>query len=266
MTKVWFSALLAVASLSACKTEVEEKTTPAPTSTATAAETAAATPADMAMAATTGATAAATESPAAMKEGESTNVLGLDIPKFTKGPNWQFGVTKPKPWPAKFDSKKDYFMTMHTTKGDMTIKFFPELAPKHVTNFIYLAQIGYYDDAPFHRVCQGFMMQGGDPSGRGTGGPAYNVEQEFNARKHKKGILSMARTGDPNGAGSQFFVMFQDAPFLDNQYTVFGEVVEGLNVVDAFHKEVAVPQSVPGCKPKSLEKIKTIDVFTKDKK
>jgi cyclophilin family peptidyl-prolyl cis-trans isomerase len=219
------------------------------------------------MAATTGAAAAATEAPAATGGDKAGNILGLDLPKIDKGPaTWKFGLKKPSPWPAKFDPKKDYFMTMHTTKGDMTFKFFPEVAPKHVTNFIYLAEVGYYDDAPFHRVCQGFMMQGGDPSGRGTGGPGYNVEQEFNARKHKKGILSMARTGDPNGAGSQFFVMFQDAPFLDNQYTVFGEVVEGMSVVDVFHKDVAVPQSVPGCRPKSTEKIKSIDVFTKDKK
>lgn len=217
--------------------------------------------------------APAAATPAAAEgEGEKTpaagskNVLNLNLPTITKGANWKFGVKQPDPFPGKFDTTKDYFATLHTTKGDITVKFFPELAPKHVTGFIYLSEIGYYDDAPFHRVCRDFMMQGGDPSGQGTGGPGYRVPAEFNARKHRKGILSAARTSDPNSAGSQFFLMFTDAPFLDNQYTVYGEVVEGLSVVDKFHNEVAVPQSVPGCKPRSLETIKNVTVFTKDKK
>jgi peptidyl-prolyl cis-trans isomerase B (cyclophilin B) len=193
-------------------------------------------------------------------------VLGLKLPKINKSvPNWQHGLKPPDPWPAKFDAKKDYFATIHTTKGDITVKFFPEVAPRHVTNFIYLSEVGYYDGAPFHRVCTDFMIQGGDPSGQGTGGPGYNVKQEFNPRKHVKGILSMARTGDPNGAGSQFFLMFDPAPFLDNQYTVFGQTVEGLNVIDEFEKSVAVKDPSGRCVPKSLEKIKTVDVFTKDK-
>jgi peptidyl-prolyl cis-trans isomerase B (cyclophilin B) len=273
MTNVWMAAVLtATATLAAC--ESKSTTTPAATPAATV-EPAATT---VAMAATTGdavAMAATTGDAAAVATGAATpaaaegekNVLGLKLPKIDKTRvRWQHDLKPPDPLAGKFDAKKDYFATIHTTKGDITVKFFPEVAPRHVTNFIYLSEVGYYDNAPFHRVCKDFMIQGGDPSGQGTGGPGYNVKQEFNPRKHVKGVLSMARTGDPNGAGSQFFLMFDPAPFLDNQYTVFGQTVEGMNVIDDFEKTVAVPQSVPGCKPQSLEKIKTVTVFTKDKK
>lgn len=252
-------AVVAAFAIGGCKSGPKQSASPTP---ATAAPEATSAPESGAATSTTGGGMSGT----AAAEGGAKNVLGLNLPEIKKEKNWQFGVTQPDPFPAKFDSTKDYFATLHTTKGDITVKFFPELAPKHVTGFVYLSEIGYYDDAPFHRVCRDFMMQGGDPSGMGTGGPRYRVPAEFNARKHRKGILSAARTADPNSAGSQFFIMFKDAPFLDNQYTVYGEVVEGMNVVDKFHNEVAVPQSVPGCKPRSLEKIKNVTVFTKDKK
>lgn len=127
-----------------------------------------------------------------------------------------------------------------TKFGAITLRFFPDAAPGHVKNFMELAKSGAYDKTIFHRVIPGFMIQGGDPTTKdpakraaaGTGGPGYTIKQEFNSRPHKRGTLSMARTGDPNGAGSQFFICVKDTPFLDNQYTVFGEVVSGIDVVD----------------------------------
>ncbi|MAE45709.1 MAG: peptidylprolyl isomerase [Planctomycetes bacterium] len=131
---------------------------------------------------------------------------------------------------------------LETCHGDMLIEFFPELAPKHVENFISLTQSGFYDGTKFHRVIPGFMIQGGDPNTKspegpanrwGTGGPGHSVDAEFNDKPHVKGILSMARSQDPNSAGSQFFVVHGEASFLDNNYTVFGQVVDGLEALDA---------------------------------
>jgi peptidyl-prolyl cis-trans isomerase B (cyclophilin B) len=126
-----------------------------------------------------------------------------------------------------------------TRLGDITIKFFPELAPNHVKNFIDLAEKGFYDGTIFHRVIPGFMIQGGDPNSRdqdrnkhGMGGPGYTVKAEFNDKPHKRGILSMARSAHPDSAGSQFFICVSDAPHLDRQYTVFGEVTSGIDTVD----------------------------------
>ena len=127
-----------------------------------------------------------------------------------------------------------------TKFGDMEIKFFPEKAPKHVENFLKLAKEGKYNGTIFHRVIPGFMIQGGDPNTKdttkkelyGMGGPGYSVKGEFNDTPHKRGIVSMARSQDPDSAGSQFFICVNDANFLDWQYTVFGEVRSGLDVVD----------------------------------
>ena len=128
---------------------------------------------------------------------------------------------------------------IETKFGNIELKFFPDIAPNHVNNFIELAKKGFYDGTTFHRVIPGFMIQGGDPNSKnadkathGMGGPGYTVKAEFNSRPHKRGILSMARAADPNSAGSQFFICVADAPFLDRQYTVFGEVVSGMDVVD----------------------------------
>ena len=126
-----------------------------------------------------------------------------------------------------------------TKFGEMEIKFFPELAPKHVESFIKLAKSGFFDKTLFHRVIPGFMIQGGDPNTKdpnkkseyGTGGPGYKLPDEFSATTHKRGILSMANSG-PNSGGSQFFVMVQDNPSLDRKYSVFGEVVKGIEVAD----------------------------------
>lgn len=120
--------------------------------------------------------------------------------------------------------------------GEFEILFFPETAPNHVANFVSLARLGFYNGTTFHRVIEGFMAQGGDPTGSGSGGPGYTIPAEFSNLPHKRGTVSMARTNDPNSAGSQFFVCFQETPFLDGQYTVFGEVTRGMEVVDAIRK------------------------------
>lgn len=127
-----------------------------------------------------------------------------------------------------------------TKFGDMEVAFFPEKAPKHVENFITLAKSGFYNGTIFHRVIPGFMIQGGDPNTKdpkkpetyGMGGPSHRLQAEFNDIPHRRGILSMARTNDPNSAGSQFFIVVKDSNFLDGQYTVFGEVVKGMEVAD----------------------------------
>lgn len=128
---------------------------------------------------------------------------------------------------------------IHTKFGDMTLKFFPDAAPNHVNNFIDLSKKGFYNGTTFHRVIPGFMIQGGDPNSKeedrskhGMGGPGYQLKAEFSDKPHKRGILSMARSANPDSAGSQFFICVADAPHLNRQYTVFGEVVKGLEVVD----------------------------------
>ena len=135
-----------------------------------------------------------------------------------------------------------------TKFGDMDIVFFPEKAPKHVENFIALAKSGFYNGTIFHRVIPGFMIQGGDPNTKdlnkpetyGQGGPSQRLKAEFNDIPHRRGILSMARTSDPNSAGSQFFIVVKDSNFLDGQYTAFGEVVKGMEVAD---KIVSLPKN-----------------------
>ena len=128
---------------------------------------------------------------------------------------------------------------IETKFGNMELRFFPDVAPNHVNSFIELAKKGFYNGTTFHRVIPGFMIQGGDPNSKdpanprvGMGGPGYTLKAEFNNRPHKRGTLSMARAADPDSAGSQFFICVADAPFLDRQYTVFGEVVSGMDVAD----------------------------------
>ena len=123
--------------------------------------------------------------------------------------------------------------------GDIVLRFFPDVAPRHVDNFLKLSKEGFYNGTTFHRVIPGFMIQGGDPNSKspdramhGMGGPGYKVKAEFNSKPHKRGIVSMARANDPDSAGSQFFICVADANFLDWQYTVFGEVVSGMDIVD----------------------------------
>ena len=119
-----------------------------------------------------------------------------------------------------------------TPKGDIVFSFYPNDAPLHSAAFIKLARSGFYDGLTFHRFEPGFVIQGGDPSGNGTGGPGYNLDAEFNEQKHLKGTVAMARSQNPNSAGSQFYICIEDSPFLNRQYTVFGQVSEGQDVVD----------------------------------
>jgi peptidyl-prolyl cis-trans isomerase B (cyclophilin B) len=122
---------------------------------------------------------------------------------------------------------------IHTKKGDIVFSFYPHDAKQHSAAFIKLARAGFYDGLNFHRVEPGFVIQGGCPEGTGTGGPGYNLDQEFNAKSHVKGTVAMARSQSPNSAGSQFYICLGDARDLDKQYTVFGQTVEGQDVVDA---------------------------------
>jgi cyclophilin family peptidyl-prolyl cis-trans isomerase len=123
-----------------------------------------------------------------------------------------------------------------TDKGDIVFTFYPDDAPQHSAAFIKLARAGFYDGLTFHRVEPGFVIQGGDPSGDGTGGPGYRLDAEFNENPHIQGTVAMARSSNPNSAGSQFYICLDDAPFLNRQYTVFGHVIEGQSVVDAVRK------------------------------
>jgi peptidyl-prolyl cis-trans isomerase B (cyclophilin B) len=147
-------------------------------------------------------------------------------------------------------------VVMTTTAGEMEMEFWPETAPNHVRNFLDLCQAGFYDGVIFHRVIPGFMIQGGDPTGTGTGGGPRRLKAEFSQRPHKKGVLSMARSSDPNSASCQFFVMHDASPHLDGQYSAFGVVVRGLEVVDA----IAKTRTGPGDRPVAKQEIKSAKV------
>jgi peptidyl-prolyl cis-trans isomerase B (cyclophilin B) len=123
-------------------------------------------------------------------------------------------------------AKHKYQITLDTTLGKITLDMLGDVAPGHVKNMLALAKIGYYDGLIFHRIISGFMIQGGCPEGTGTGGPGYTINAEFNATKHEPGVLSMARTNDPNSAGSQFFICLEKVPHLDRQYTAFGRTAD----------------------------------------
>ena len=129
-------------------------------------------------------------------------------------------------------------VTIETAHGNMKLELYPDIAPNTVRNFISLVQKGFYDGLIFHRVIPGFMIQGGDPEGIGIGGPGYSIKGEFssndfaNSLRHTKGVISMARSQRPNSAGSQFFIMVDDAPHLDGQYAAFGKVIEGIEVAE----------------------------------
>ena len=140
-----------------------------------------------------------------------------------------------------------------TSLGVLVLEFYPDVAPHHVENFKKLARSGFYDGTAFHRVIPGFMIQGGDPNTKddtkkdtwGQGGPGYTIDAEFNAKHHARGILSMARTSDPNSAGSQFFICHADAGSLDGQYTVFGNLIKGFDVLDKIATTPTEPPDRP---------------------
>ena len=148
--------------------------------------------------------------------------------------------------------------------GIIKAELYPETAPNSVNNFISLVNKGFYDGIIFHRVIAGFMIQGGDPKGIGIGGPGYSIRGEFEANgfkndlKHSRGVLSMARAMDSNSAGSQFFIMHEDAPHLDGQYAAFGKVIEGMDVVDA----IAAVRTDYNDRPRTPQKMKKVTVET----
>ena len=153
---------------------------------------------------------------------------------------WAYAQSTQKKFTAEEIKKMSETTAMiETNLGTIELKFFPDVAPNHVKNFVDLAKKGFYDGTTFHRVIPGFMIQGGDPNSKnpdksrhGMGGPGYTVKAEFNDKPHKRGTLSMARAQDPDSAGSQFFICVADAAFLNKQYTAFGEVISGMNVAD----------------------------------
>lgn len=148
---------------------------------------------------------------------------------------------------------------------EIKIELYPDVAPVTVENFVSLVKDGFYDGLIFHRVIPGFMIQGGCPQGTGMGGPGHTIKGEFAANgvkndlKHTRGVISMARSGNPNSAGSQFFIMHADAPHLDGQYAAFGKVVEGMDVVD----EIAAVPADYSDRPKKLQKMAKV-TYTED--
>ncbi len=158
---------------------------------------------------------------------------------------------------------KNPIVTFETTAGTITAELYPKIAPNTVNNFISLINKGFYDGLIFHRVIKGFMIQGGDPDGVGTGGPGYSIKGEFaingveNNLKHTAGVLSMARSMMPDSAGSQFFIMHKDAPHLDGQYAAFGKVTDGMDTVNAI-AETETDYSDAPLEPQMIIKV-TVD-------
>ena len=155
-----------------------------------------------------------------------------------------------------------------TTEGEMIIEFWPDVAPGHVENFKKLAQKGFYDGTAFHRVIKDFMIQGGDPLTKdaskerswGTGGPGYQIKAEFNDKAHTRGVLSMARSNDPHSAGSQFFICHGDPRFLDRQYTAFGILIKGDDVLE----KIATTPTHPGDRPVKRMGVTSVKIVPRD--
>jgi len=159
------------------------------------------------------------------------------------------------------DPNKNYEVTLETSKGILKLKLFPKEAPKTVNNFVFLTKEGFYNETKFHRIIKGFMIQGGDPKGNGTGGPGYQFADESVTRDYKRGTIAMANSGS-NTNGSQFFIMHQDYD-LPKNYTIFGEVIEGIEVVDKI-AEVQVAQGTAGENSTPLEEIKIINALVSE--
>ena len=161
-------------------------------------------------------------------------------------------------------AQKPVFVITMEDGREMKGELYPEIAPQSVGNFVALANSGFYDGVIFHRVIPGFMIQGGDPKGMGYGGPGYSLKGEFaangvpNPLKHTYGVLSMARSMHPDSAGSQFFIMVADAPHLDGQYTVFGEVISGMEVLEAIQKVATDDYDRP------VEDVRMLRVYRKE--
>lgn len=155
---------------------------------------------------------------------------------------------------------------MNTSAGEMTIAFWPEVAPKTVENFKKLSREGFYDGTAFHRIIKGFMIQGGCPNSKegasgapGTGDPGYKIKAEFNDKSHQRGVLSMARSNDPDSAGCQFFICHGDASFLDRKYTAFGEVTKGIDVLEKI-ANTPTEVSFGGEKSKPAQRVEILSV------
>lgn len=159
-----------------------------------------------------------------------------------------------KPPAMEIDTKKKYFASMKTDNGTMKLELFADKAPNTVNNFVFLARQGYYDNTIFHRVIADFMVQGGDPTGTGTGGPGYKFSDEFHPslRHSKPGVLSMANAG-MNTNGSQFFITHVPTPWLDNKHAIFGQVVEGLDVLMSIPPRDPMRPEYPGVKILGIE-------------
>ncbi len=149
--------------------------------------------------------------------------------------------------PLSLESGKKYTATIEMeTGGTIVAELFPQAAPESVNSFVFLAGEGYYEGVTFHRVIKGFMAQGGDPTGTGTSGPGYNVPDEVNTNKHIEGALAMAKTAAPDSAGSQFFICLTAVPHLDGEYTIFGQVRDGMDTVHAIRERDPQSDSQPG--------------------
>ena len=177
---------------------------------------------------------------------------------------------KPKPEPKKEDKKVDIqeVAVIKTSAGTMVIEFWPDVAPKTVENFKKLANQGFYDGTCFHRVIKDFMIQGGDPLTKdeankarwGTGDPGYKIKAEFNEKSHTRGVISMARSQDPDSAGSQFFICHGNPSFLDRQYTAFGKLIKGDEVLE----KIATTSTGPRDVPSTRQNIDSIKIVAKD--
>jgi len=155
-----------------------------------------------------------------------------------------------------------------TSEGEMVLEFWPDVAPGHVENFKKLANKGFYDGTAFHRVIKGFMIQGGDPNTKdpnkqsqwGMGGPGHQIKAEFNDKAHVRGVLSMARSNDPNSAGSQFFICHGEPRFLDGQYTAFGKLIKGDDVLE----KIATTKTLPGDRPVKRMNVESVKIVPAD--
>jgi len=186
---------------------------------------------------------------------------GQDTKKETK--------EEPKKTGAKEEKKtvsNNEVAVIKTTEGEIVAEFWPDVAPKTVENFKTLAKKGFYDGTAFHRVIKGFMIQGGDPLTKdesaknrwGTGGPGYQIKAEFNDKSHTRGVLSMARSNDPNSAGSQFFICHGDPRFLDKQYTAFGKLIKGDDVLE----KIGTTPTAPGDRPLKRMGIESVQIVS----
>jgi len=194
--------------------------------------------------------------------------LAADEPKQETKPATKADEKKSEAKPeTKPEEKKavNEVAVIKTSEGTMVLEFWPDVAPGHVKNFKDLANKGFYDGTCFHRVIKDFMIQGGDPNTKdeskqaswGTGGPGYQIKAEFNDKAHTRGVLSMARSSDPNSAGSQFFICHGDPRFLDHQYTAFGKLIKGDDVLEKIGTTPTGPRDVP-VKRMNIESIKIV--------